>query len=397
MLRIDQIDIKNKKVLIRVDFNVPISNGEIKSDFRIKETLDTINYCMENDAKIILMSHLGRPKGIDPSLSLFPIYKYLQSYFPNINILFSSDCISDNAFNRTKRMSSKDIHLLENLRFYNGELSNSDIFSKNLSKHADVYINDAFGTAHRMHASNASILRYCKVKGIGFLMNRELQYLSNLPLDEDKTISLLLGGSKVSSKLAMIRYFLDKANYILIGGAMSYTFLKAKGLNVGKSLVEDNMIDEATFILNQADKCNTKIVLPIDAICSKSTKDNQNQSIKDINDIDIDEMGVDIGEKTIVSFSQIIKGSDLIIWNGPMGVFEIPAFSIGTKEIAKIISQSTKNNLMDSIIGGGDTASAVINFKLESNFTHVSTGGGASLELLSGKTLQLIKSWETYE
>ena len=397
MVRIDNIDIKGKRVLIRTDFNIPIDNGKITSDFRITKTLDTINYCLDNNAKIILMSHLGRPKGQDESLSLFPVYKYLKSFFNDKNVFFSKDCISDFSIKLTKKMQNTDIHILENLRFYDAELSNSNEFSEKLSKHGDVYINEAFGTSHRRHASNASILKFFKTKGIGFLLDSELKYLSNLDLSSGKKISIVLGGAKVSSKLGVIKYFLDRADSILIGGAMAYTFLKVKGIKVGKSLVEKQMLDEAAFILNRAKDHNTEILLPLDVICSKSTNDISCISMKDINDIGDNEMGVDIGEKTIDYFSQVITASDSIIWNGPMGIFEIPSFAIGTKKIAKNIAEHTKKKSIDSIIGGGDTASAIINLNMQSEFTHISTGGGASLELLSGKKLALIKSWENYE
>ena len=397
MLRIDEIDIKGKRVLIRVDFNVPIHNGKIKSDFRIIKTLDTISHCLNNNSKIILMSHLGRPNGKNLSFSLFPIYRYLKSFFNDRNVFFSHDCISQNSINLSRNMLDADIHILENLRFHDGEVSNIEGFSKKLSMHGDVYINEAFGTSHRKHASNASILKFFKIKGIGFLLDSELKYLSSLNLESDKNLSLLLGGVKVSSKLGIIKYFIDKADSILIGGAMSHTFLKAKGVEVGKSLVEEQMLEEAEHVLEKAKEHNTKILLPLDIVCSQSSDGTSDIFMKDIEDINDDEMGLDIGDKTIIHFSEIIIKSNCIIWNGPMGIFEIPSFSRGTKKIAKNIANHTKKGSIDSIIGGGDTASAIINLNMESDFTHVSTGGGASLELLSGKKIELIKSWETYE
>ena len=397
MHRIDNIDIKNKRVLIRVDFNVPIIDGQITSHFRIIKTLDTIKYCLDNNAKIILISHLGRPKGKDENYSLFPIYKYLKSIFSNRCVLFSNDPISDLSISTSLKMKSKDIHLLENLRFYEEEASDSSIFSERLSRHGEVYVNDAFGTSHRKHASNASILNFFNVRGIGFLLDSELKYLSNLELNSDRKIALLLGGAKVSSKLGIIKYFINKANYIIIGGAMSYTFLKAKGFDVGNSLVEENMLEDANFIIKEAKKYNTRICLPIDAVCSNKISEKSICVEKNIEFIDSDEIGLDIGKKTIDLFSQTLKNSDLIIWNGPMGVFEIPLFSRGTRKIAQIIAEYTKVKDVKSIIGGGDTASAIIDLNMELSFTHVSTGGGASLELLSGKTIELIKSWRNYE
>ena len=234
MIRIDKLNIKNKRVLIRTDFNVPITNSKITSDFRIRKTLDTIKYCLDNNAKIILMSHLGRPNGVNKFFSLFPVYKYLKYFFHNNNVFFSEDCISKDSINLSKNMKNKDIHILENLRFYDAELSNLDSFSKKLSMHGDIYINEAFGTSHRRHASNASILKFFKIKGIGFLLDLELRYLSNLNLKSNQNLSIVLGGAKVSSKLGIIKYFLDKVDSILIGGGMSYTFLKSKGIEIGK-------------------------------------------------------------------------------------------------------------------------------------------------------------------
>jgi len=395
--RIDSLDISNKKVLVRVDFNVPISDGIILSDFRLRAAFDTINFCLKNSAKIILMSHLGRPKGVDLKLSLYPIFNYLSDKFPNNKILFSDDCISDESFKKTDSMNNGDIHLLENLRYYDEELFNSDSFSQKLSKHGDIYINDAFGTSHRMHASNSAILKYFTSKGIGFLMDRELQYLSKINLDNTANLVLLLGGAKISTKLAMIRYFINKANYILVGGAMSFTFLKASGYKVGKSLIEEDMIKEAAFVLNESKASNTKIILPVDIICAETFSNDARSKCRRISEIEENELGLDIGSDTSKNFINIIKENDTVIWNGPMGAFEMDSFKIGTDILAKGISASTKDNELISIVGGGDTASAVINLGIDSSFTHVSTGGGASLELLSGLKLKLFESWEKYE
>ena len=395
--RIDSLDISNKKVLVRVDFNVPISDGIILSDFRLRAAFDTINFCLKNSAKIILMSHLGRPKGVDLKLSLYPIFNYLSDKFPNNKILFSDDCISDESFKKTDSMNNGDIHLLENLRYYDEELFNSDSFSQKLSKHGDIYINDAFGTSHRMHASNSAILKYFTSKGIGFLMDRELQYLSKINLDNTANLVLLLGGAKISTKLAMIRYFINKANYILVGGAMSFTFLKASGYKVGKSLIEEDMIEEAAFVLNESKDSNTKIILPVDIICAETFSNDARSKCRRISEIEENELGLDIGSDTSKNFINIIKENDTVIWNGPMGAFEMDSFKIGTDILAKGISASTKDNELISIVGGGDTASAVINLGIDSSFTHVSTGGGASLELLSGLKLKLFESWEKYE
>ena len=395
--RIDSIEINNKKVLIRADFNVPIDNGNILSDFRIRAAFKTIRFCLDNNAKIILMSHLGRPKDREIKLSLAPIFDYLCAKFPDNKVFFSDDCISNQSISKTNSLNNGDIHLLENLRYYDEELSNSDSFANILSKHGDIYINEAFGTSHRMHASNSAILKYfSNNKGIGFLMDQELEYLSNIDLNNNGLL-LLLGGAKVSTKLGMIKYFLNRANYILIGGAMSFTFLKALGYNVGKSLVEENMIDEARFILDKSKKTNTEIVLPIDVICSNKFSNEASSKNRKISEINDDELGLDIGLGTIKKFADIIGNNNTVIWNGPMGVFEMDSFKVGTCDLACRISDLTKEKDIISIVGGGDTASAVINMGIESSFTHVSTGGGASLELLSGIELQLFKSWRNYD
>ena len=395
--RIDSLDISNKKVLVRVDFNVPISDDIILSDFRLRAAFDTINFCLKNSAKIILMSHLGRPKGVDLKLSLYPIFNYLSDKFPNNKILFSNDCVSDESFKKTDSMSNGDIHLLENLRYDDEELFNSDSFSQKLSKHGDIYINDAFGTSHRMHASNSAILKYFTSKGIGFLMDKELEYLSKINLANTSNLVLLLGGAKISTKLAMIRYFINKADYILVGGAMSFTFLKASGYKVGKSLIEEDMIKEAAFVLNESKASNTKIILPVDIICAETFSNDARSKCRRISEIEENELGLDIGSDTSKNFIHIIKENDTVIWNGPMGAFEMDSFKIGTDILAKDISGLTKDNELISILGGGDTASAVINLGIDSSFTHVSTGGGASLELLSGLKLKLFESWEKYE
>ena len=395
--RIDSININNKKVLIRADFNVPIDDGNILSDFRLDAVFKTIKFCLNNNAKIILMSHLGRPKDREPKLSLAPIFNYLCTKFPDNKVSFSDDCVSNESISKSNALNNGDIHLLENLRYYDEELSNSHSFANRLSKHGDIYINEAFGTSHRIHASNSAILKYfSNSKGIGFLMDQELEYLSNIDLNNNSLL-LLLGGAKVSTKLGMIKYFLNRANCILIGGAMSFTFLKALGYNIGKSLVEEGMIDEAKFILNESKKTNTDIVLPIDIICSDKLSNDANYKSRKISEIKDDELGLDIGLETVKKFADIIKNNNTVIWNGPMGVFEMDSFKVGTCELAYRISDLTKGANIVSIVGGGDTASAVINMGIESSFTHVSTGGGASLELLSGIELQLFKSWRDYD
>tara|TARA_B100000959_G_scaffold267434_1_gene310958 strand:+ start:185 stop:1381 length:1197 start_codon:yes stop_codon:yes gene_type:complete len=398
MLRIDQIDISNKRILIRVDFNVPMSlDGQIKNSFRLDASLRTIQYCIDNNASVVLMSHLGRPKGKgNGSLSLFPIIKYLKNKFKKSNVSFIEDCISKSSFKITSNLNNKDIVLLENLRYYDEELIDDNNFAHLLSKHGDIYINDAFGTSHREHASNSAILKYylSNTKAIGFLFDKELKYLSHIDFINSKVITVILGGAKISSKISMLKYFLDKCNCILIGGAMAFTFIKSKGYNIGKSLYEDSMLKEAEFILKKAEDYNVKILLPLDFVCSTEYSEDS-LVIRDLKQLKSNEMGLDIGPKTIELFKDKVKASNTIIWNGPLGAFEMKAFAAGTNCIAKCISKYTKSKT--SIIGGGDTASSIINLNLENYFTHVSTGGGASLELLSGQKLKFINSWEKYE
>ena len=390
--RIDSINITGKKVLIRADFNVPIEDSNILSDFRLKAVLKTINFCLEKNAKIVLMSHLGRPNGAELKLSLSPVFEYLRINFPFNKVFFSDDCISDKSINKSNSINRGEIHLLENLRFHDEELLNCEDFAFKLSKHGDVYINEAFGTSHRMHSSNSAILKFFDNKGIGFLMDQELRYLKNINL-ENTDLAVLIGGAKISTKIGMIRHFIGKANAIMIGGAMSFTFLKAQNYNIGKSLVENNMIDEANNILDIAKKTNTEILLPIDIVCAKKMSNNVKSKCKTITEISNDDIGLDIGQETIKNFLNILINSRTLIWNGPLGVFEIDSFKIGTSLLAREIGRLTKSNSLISVIGGGDTASAVIDLSLENLFTHVSTGGGASLKLLSGMELELFKSW----
>ena len=392
MKSIKELDLKNKKVLLRVDFNVPIINSVIKDDFRLKASIPTIEYCLSHNSSIILMSHLGRPEGFDSQLSLKPIVSYLKNIF-NIKIHYSEDCISKDSLEISKRMLINEIHLLDNLRFYKEECMNDMQFAKTLSKHADIYICDAFGLSHRSHASNSNILKYFKMKGIGLLINKEFKFLSNRTFNKHSVV--IVGGSKISTKIKMIYNFIGKTPFILIGGAMAFTFLKSKNYNIGKSLCENTMIDESMKIINASNKHGTTIILPNDVVCySSNTKQLRICSINEINDNDI---GLDIGPESCMKFSNIIKRSNNIIWNGPMGKFEDYNYATGTESICNDIINTTLQNDAISIIGGGDTVNAIQKFSNLSDFTHVSTGGGASLKLLSGEKLNICKSWEKYE
>ena len=395
MKKITDIEIQNSRVLIRVDFNVPILDGVIQSDFRIRAAKNTIDYCLSKNASVILISHLGRPSGNDSSLSLSVLQNYLSEYF-STTVHFSDDCISDIAVEQSLSMNGGEIHLLENLRFYKEENLDDEVFACKLSAHADVYINDAFGTSHRKHASNSSILKYFNKKAIGFLMEREINFLKN-SLEKDNKSILVVGGAKISTKLKMLKNFIHKSTHILIGGAMAFTFLKAKGVGVGKSLVEDDMIDEALEILSLAKKNNVKLVLPVDVVCSEEYSNNSEFRVCSVENIMDTEMGLDIGPETTMIFEMILEDSESVIWNGPLGAFELSNFSTGTHSIAHCISRITSQKDVTTIIGGGDTASSVILCNLDHTYTHVSTGGGASLELLSGEELKIISSWRKYE
>ena len=382
MKKIDEIDLKNKKVIIRVDYNVPINEkGDIIDDNRIKESLKTINYCLNNNCKIILLSHLGKIKTEDDKKnnSLRVVAKRLSELL-NKNIIFIPENKGSIVDNTIEKMNYQDIILLENTRFQdlNGKLESS--CDENLSKYwaslGDVFINDAFGTCHRSHASNVGIAKYIKESCLGFLVLKELDNLLPIINNPKKPFIVILGGAKISDKIGVITNLLDKADYILIGGAMALTFLKAKNIETGKSLVDETSLDFAKNILNKSNK----IILPIDYIVSTDVNSNDYKITKEI---DKEEMCLDIGPKTIELFKSYLEQSKTIFWNGPMGYYENNTYQKGTKKICEIIS----NLNTTSIVGGGDSASCVINLGYKDKFTFVSTGGGASLELLEGKKL----------
>ena len=391
---IENIDLCNKKVLIRVDYNVPLENGEVKNDFRIKQSLETIKYCLDNNAAVILMSHLGRPDGnYDDNFSLETVSFHLEDLL-NKEIMFVDNCISEEAYNISSNMKSQEILLLENLRFHTGEIENCKEFSKMLYKHADIYINDAFGTAHRSHASNVGVLDYFSLSAYGYLINRELHYLKNQLENPDHPLLVIIGGAKISSKIHLITHLLDKAGTILIGGAMSFTFQKALGYETGKSLVENDEINTAHAIIEQANKKGVNLQFPVDAVCARDVHDYESIEVKSVESFNSNDIGLDIGPETCINFQMLIESAKTIIWNGPLGLFEIPYYSTGSQSIATSLQEhSIKNNAV-IIIGGGDTVSAIHSLSTEINFSHISTGGGASLELLSGKKLIALKDIE---
>ena len=381
-LTIKDIDLKNKKVLVRADFNVPQdANLNITDDTRIRATLPTIKYILENGAKkLILMSHLGRPDGkVVEKYSLKPVADRLKELLGE-PVKFLNDCVGEN-IKKEIEAARERIVLLENLRFHTEEEANDANFAKQLSGLADVFINDAFGTAHRAHASTEGVTHYLK-SAAGFLLEKEIQYLGNAVQNPQKPFMVILGGAKVSDKIGVIENLLPKCDAILIGGGMAYTFLKAQGKTTGNSKLEQDKLDLAKSILEKAKALKKEIVLPVDhAVVDKVDPSSKTEIVGE--NIPEGKIAVDIGPKTIALFEDKLKSAKTIVWNGPVGIFEMDAFSKGTQEIAKFIAGLRST----TIIGGGDTAAAVAKFKLEDKMTHISTGGGASLEFLEGKVL----------
>ena len=388
---LNSFDLKDKRVLIRVDYNVPIENGVVKDAYRIQCSIPTIKECLESGASVVLMSHLGRPNGkINEEFSLISVGEVL-SDFLEIPIKFSHDCINEDSINVTIGLHPGEVHLLENLRFHSGEEDNDVEFSTLLSKHGQIYINDAFGTSHRSHASNVGVTDNFIHKGMGLLMKREVQYLQKKFKNPKGPLTILLGGAKISDKIDLIKKFLIDANTILIGGGMAFTFLKAKGLNVGNSIVDEKMISVANEIIKKARRNRVKLVFPVDFIVSDSIDEPSKLETVSFNSIPTNMMGLDIGNETIKLFSKILSQSGTILWNGPMGVFEKKEFENGTKEIAISLSNLKDENIT-TIVGGGDSASAVRKFSNIEDLTHVATGLGASSELLSGRSLPAIEA-----
>ncbi len=394
MLRtLKSFDIKGQTILIRLDLNVPINCEVIQDDFRIRSCLPTINYCLEEGAAVVLMSHLGRPKGkYNENFSLMPVGEHLASLL-EIPIKFSSDCISQDAIDTSLSLKPGEVHLLENLRFHLEESDNDSEFANKLSKHGRIYINDAFGTAHRVHASNHGVVDNFKNYGIGFLFEKEMKYLREVVMKPERPLVLILGGSKISTKIELINKYLSQADKIIIGGGMVFTFFKAMGYNIGNSLVETKMIDQAKNILDAAKLNGNKLILPNDVVCAKDINSTLRGNSINVRDMPDNVMGLDIGSKTIHKYLSVLDGAKTVLWNGPMGVFENEVFSHGTKAVAdKLVEIIDKESIV--IVGGGDTASALRNFKLVDNISHVSTGGGASLELMSGNQLDAINKLE---
>ena len=386
-LTIDDLAVKGKKVLVRVDFNVPQDgNQNITSDFRIKAALPTIKKLLKSGGKVILMSHLGRPKGKkDPKFSLKPVADRLGELIPN-KVYFAPDCIGSEVTEMANNLKEGEVLLLENLRFYEDETKNGEEFSAKLAALGDIYVNDAFGTSHRAHASMAGVAKYFEQRAAGYLLEKELHYLQDCLDEPEKPYTAILGGAKVTGKIEIIERLFGKVDNILIGGGMAFTFLKAQGMEIGKSLLEEDKIDLAREILKKAEEVGCKIYLPTDVVVVSELIEGAEMDVVAVDQIPVDKLGVDIGPESNVLFNKVLNGSKTVLWNGPMGVFEIPQFSTGTESIARTLAEITEKGAV-TVVGGGDSASAIKKFKLTDKMTHVSTGGGASLELLSGLEL----------
>jgi 3-phosphoglycerate kinase len=380
---IRDIDLKGKRLLIRVDFNVPLDdNGNITDDNRIRETLPTIRYALDKSAKLILMSHLGRPKGeVKDEFSLAPVGKRLEELLKR-PVMKLDDCIGPEVEKVVRSMASGDVILLENLRFHKEEEKNNPEFARRLSGLADIFVNDAFGTCHRAHASTEGVTHFLPSVA-GLLVEKEIQYFEKINESPERPFVLVLGGAKVSDKIPIIENMLSKADIIMIGGAMAYTFLKQEGIKIGSSRYEEDVADTAKKILDKARSKGVELLLPVDHVEADNIE--APQQIKTTHDAVIDEgyMGVDIGPKTIALFSDRLKKAKTVVWNGPMGIFEKDQYSKGTKMIAEAIAGSSAT----SIVGGGDSAAAADKFGVKDRLSHISTGGGASLEYLEGKIL----------
>ena len=381
---IEDIDVSGKKVLVRVDFNVPLDeNGNITDETRIKAALPTIKYLLEHNAAVILCSHLGRPKGeFNMKYSLAPVAKRLKEIFGEDKVVFASDVIGESAKKAVSELKPGNIVLLENLRFHKEEEKNDPDFAKALASYADIYVNDAFGTAHRAHASTAGVADYLPAVA-GFLIGKELSIMGKALDNPERPFVAILGGRKVSDKIGVINNLLEKVDTLIIGGAMSYTFFKAMGLNIGNSLVEEDKLELAKQLLAKAEAKGIKMLLPVDCVLADDFNADAKMLTVDYDKIPDGWEGMDIGPKTRELYAQAIKPAKTVIWNGPMGVFEFPRFAEGTKAVAKALSECTGT----TIIGGGDSAAAVEQLGLADKITHISTGGGASLEFLEGLEL----------
>ena len=395
MTQFSQHDFKNEKTLVRVDFNVPLDEHfNITDDTRMRAAVPSIKKILEDGGSVILMSHLGRPKtGPEDKFSLKHLLPHLKELLPGTEVLFADDCVGNEAHQKAKDLQPGQVLLLENLRFYKEEEKGDEAFAKKLSELGDVYVNDAFGTAHRAHASTAVIAKYFREgkKMFGLLMNSEVANAEKILHNSEKPFTAILGGAKVSDKIEIIENLLNKANNIIIGGGMAYTFLKAQGKEIGGSLCEEDKLDLANEILKKAKEKNVSFHLPVDSVVADKFSNEADTKLVNNDHIEKGWMGLDIGSESVKQFSKTIMESKTILWNGPMGVFEMQKFQQGTKAIAEAIAQATQNGAY-SLVGGGDSVAAVNEFNLADKVSYVSTGGGALLEYFEGKELPGIKA-----
>lgn len=381
--------IEGKRVLIRTDFNVPIIEGRVTSDHRIRATLPTLKYLLERKAKLVLVTHLGRPKGEHkPEFSVSPVVTRLQELLPDVSVKTIELPIDDKARTEVDTLKPGEIAVLENIRFEPGETKNSPELAKSLASLCDIYVNDAFGAAHRAHASTEGVTAFVGHKVAGLLMGQELEALSVLTNKPESPYTAIIGGSKVSTKIGVLKNLIKHVNNVVIGGGMVFTFLKAQGYNVGNSLVEDDQLEMAKQLLKDCEATETRIILPTDVVVAEKFAADAQYKTVSVKEIPDGWMGLDIGPDSTRQVMEVLKDSKTVFWNGPLGVFEFEPFAKATKAVAETLAQQTRNGRLTSVLGGGDTEAAIETFGIaHNNYTHVSTGGGASLELLEGKDL----------
>ena len=387
---IREADLSNKRVLIRVDFNVPLKEGKVTDATRIVAALPTINYILSQPGtSLVVMSHFGRPKGKkNPDFSMIPVGKKFEELLGR-PVKVASDVIGEEVRKEVEALKAGEVLLLENCRFYPDEEANNPEFAKELASFGDVYVNDAFGTAHRAHASTEGVAHYLPAYA-GFLIEKEVKFMAPLLENPEKPFVAIIGGSKVSSKISVLESLVKTCDAIVIGGGMAYTFLKVQGHQIGKSLVEDDYLDTAKNFLAAAEKKGVKVILPVDHVCAAEFAEDAKPVAVDSIDIPADLMGMDIGPKTTAAIVDALKSAKSVVWNGPMGVFEFASFAKGTEAVAKALAASSAT----TVVGGGDSVAAINKFGLADKISHVSTGGGASLEFLEGKVLPGIKALE---